>query len=1081
MEGVRVIEAFWEEGRLRVWAMDSTLPATVYSRKRTRPHPYALGHAALTEVLGPLLPVAGETGNGDVPDTFGNGGTDQAAREPQPGEAVLHLPGTARHPFPPPGLGPMPEPPRHRSDQVGLRPWSVPTLDLAGPAALALLRATHAHTASASLPFLAQVLITAETLVSTCRTLPQLVEENHTDGPLTTSVPHARWRPLLDSAAFSWLRTHVRALPPAARAHHDPGLEASEAGADAVAEALAALCAFTDLVARERLAEHTADLPDNVRIQHLWLDALTDRRGMLPARSPFQRGADAFTADLRQWFAAAHQYAGSVRLAFRLVEPAPPPPPEEEEDEAALEAGSVETDADVWEEDEDEDEAALYVPDQARWQLQTWVQSVEEPSLMVPLDRVDAGEGIEWLPRDPATAIARDLARAARICPPLTRSLPSEAPAELEIDLEEACDFLTHHVGELEGAGFGVMVPPWVGRVGVGTRLTLTERSDDPEVTAPGGGFAQTLVDFDYRAAIGDAVLSADELTELARLKQPLVRLRGEWARLDPEQLRRAAAYLADRASGTVEAPEAVRMAAVPDPVAPELVGVDADGDLGTLLHGRAGEAFVPLEEPPGLDARLRPYQKRGSAWLRYLNRLGLGAVLADDMGLGKTVQLLALMAEERTPGNTVAPTLVVCPTSLVGTWSKEAARFTPKLGVHLHHGAGRPKGEKLAETVAESDLVVTTYGVLRRDAEELAELVWARVVCDEAQQIKNSRTRQWEAVRSIPAGSRVALTGTPVENRVGELWSILEFANPGLLGPREKFERGIASAIERDPSGEGAQAAAALQRVTAPFVLRRLKTDTSIITDLPTKQEMRTWCTLTSEQASLYKATVDEMTALIDEASGIRRKGLVLAAMTKLKQICNHPAHLLGDGSRLSGRSGKLAQLEQLLTEMVAEGDKVLCFTQYTEFGSRLAPYLEGKIDVPVLWLHGATPRTKREEMVERFQSSDEPMLFLLSLKAAGTGLNLTAANQVVHFDRWWNPAVEDQATDRAFRIGQKRSVQVRKMICMGTLEERVDEMIEHKKSLADAVVGTGEDWLGQLGVDELRDIIRLAPEAVA
>ena len=268
---------------------------------------------------------------------------------------------------------------------------------------------------------------------------------------------------------------------------------------------------------------------------------------------------------------------------------------------------------------------------------------------------------------------------------------------------------------------------------------------------------------------------------------------------------------------------------------------------------------------------------------------------------------------------------------------------------------------------------------------------------------------------------------------------------------------------------------------MTAPFVLRRLKTDTSIITDLPTKQEMRTWCTLTSEQASLYKATVDEMTALIDEASGIRRKGLVLATMTKLKQICNHPAHLLGDGSRLSGRSGKLAQLEQLFTEMMAEGDKALCFTQYTEFGSRLAPYLEGKLDVPVLWLHGATPRAKREEMVERFQSSDEPMLFLLSLKAAGTGLNLTGANQVVHFDRWWNPAVENQATDRAFRIGQKRSVQVRKMICMGTLEERVDEMIEHKKSLAEAVVGTGEDWLGQLGVDELRDIIRLAPEAVA
>ncbi len=272
-----------------------------------------------------------------------------------------------------------------------------------------------------------------------------------------------------------------------------------------------------------------------------------------------------------------------------------------------------------------------------------------------------------------------------------------------------------------------------------------------------------------------------------------------------------------------------------------------------------------------------------------------------------------------------------------------------------------------------------------------------------------------------------------------------------------------------------------ALRRVTQPFVLRRLKTDTSIITDLPTKNEMRTWCTLTKEQASLYRATVDEMTARIDEATGMRRKSLVLATMTKLKQVCNHPAHLLGDGSRLNGRSGKLARLEELLAEMAAEGDKALCFTQYTEFGHRLAPYLEGKLDVPVLWLHGGTSRKKREELVDRFQNSDQPALFLLSLKAAGSGLNLTAANQVIHFDRWWNPAVEDQATDRAFRIGQKRNVQVRKMVCVGTLEERVDEMIERKKSLAEAVVGQGENALTDLSVDELREVIRLAPEAVA
>lgn len=1073
MVRVRVIEAFWEQDRLRVWGLDTELPATTSSRKRTRPHPYALDHAALAEALGSVPPAEGKGTPGLM---LGTGGFAAApAGSPQPGEAVVHLPGIPRHPFPPPALGPLPQAPRHRPDQVGVRPWSVPTLDLSGPAVLALLRATHTHTGSASLPFLAQVLTTAQTLVGTRRIIPQLVEEARTDGPFPRTAPYARWRPLLDSAAFSWLREHVRSLPPAARAHHEPELQAPEAGADAMAEALACLCALTDLVAREHLADHTVDVPGQPSVWHVWLDALTHGQGSLPGQALYQRGAEGLLTDLRQWFAAAHQYAGSVRLAFRLVEPAPPPPEEDCDcDQEHLEGHCTEEQEDT--EPTEDTEPALYVPDEANWRLQTWVQSVEEPSLMVPLDRLHEGEGADWLPRDPVAAVTRDLGRAARICPPLTRLLGGEYSAELELDLDEACDFLAHHVFALREEGFGALVPPWVGQVGVGTKLTLSERDPEYDQTSTGGSIGPTLVDFDYRAAIGDAVLSADELAELARLKQPLVRLRGEWARLDPEQLRRAAAYLADRAGGTVEAAEAVRMAAVPEPGAPELVEVEADGALGALLHGRADEAFTPMAEPPGLEAQLRPYQQRGAAWLRYLNRLGLGAVLADDMGLGKTVQLLALMADERTDDADPAPTLVVCPTSLVGTWRKEAARFAPKLKVHLHHGTGRPKGEDLTRTVAEADLVVTTYGVVRRDAEELAELAWARVVCDEAQQIKNSRTRQWESVRSIPASSRVALTGTPVENRVSELWSILEFANPGLLGPREKFERGIASEIESDPTGEGSRAAADLQRLTAPFVLRRLKTDTSIITDLPDKQEMRTWCTLTPEQASLYKATVDEMSALIDDATGIRRKGLVLATMAKLKQVCNHPAHLLGDGSRLSGRSGKLTQLEQLLSEMTADGDKALCFTQYTEFGSRLVPYLEGKLDVPVLWLHGGTPRAKREEMVERFQSSDEPMLFLLSLKAAGTGLNLTAANQVLHFDRWWNPAVEDQATDRAHRIGQHRMVEVHKLVTSGTVEERVATLLEHKRALADAVVGAGEQWITELGEEELRELVTLS-----
>jgi SNF2 family DNA or RNA helicase len=360
-----------------------------------------------------------------------------------------------------------------------------------------------------------------------------------------------------------------------------------------------------------------------------------------------------------------------------------------------------------------------------------------------------------------------------------------------------------------------------------------------------------------------------------------------------------------------------------------------------------------------------------------------------------------------------------------------------------------------------------------------LRRIEWARVLCDEAQALKNSGTRQARAVRSIPARSRLALTGTPVENHLTELWSIMEFANPGLLGPRRSFRERYAVPIEAQGDE---RAAAALKRATQPFILRRLKTDKSIIDDLPEKQEMKVFCNLTAEQASLYQATVDDMLARIAESKDdTERRGLVLGTMAKLKQVCNHPAHLLKDGSRLPGRSGKLERLEEICAEILDQGEKALVFTQYAEFGSMLQPYLESRLDRPVLWLHGGTPKKRRDELVQHFQHDTEPSIFLLSLKAAGTGLTLTAANHVIHVDRWWNPAVEDQATDRAFRIGQTKNVQVRKFICVGTMEERIDEMIERKKALAESIVGTGEGWLTELSVAELRDVFRLGAEAVS
>ena len=505
------------------------------------------------------------------------------------------------------------------------------------------------------------------------------------------------------------------------------------------------------------------------------------------------------------------------------------------------------------------------------------------------------------------------------------------------------------------------------------------------------------------------------------------------------------------------------------------LLAVDSDGWLGDLLSGQADRRLEPVPAPAGFTGTLRPYQERGLAWLSFLGELGLGGILADDMGLGKTIQLLSLVVAQAAPD----PTLLVCPMSLVGNWQREAAKFTPDLRVHVHHGADRLDGAELTAALAGSDLVITTYGVVTRDRAALAEVRWARVVCDEAQNIKNHATRQAQAVRALPATARIALTGTPVENRLGELWSIMDFTNPGLLGPAEQFRQKYAIPVERHADADAVES---LKRLTQPFLLRRLKTDKSIISDLPDKQEMKVWCNLTAEQASLYQATVEDMLSRIESAADeISRRGLVLATMAKLKQVCNHPAHLLGDGSRLPGRSGKLARLEEICDEIIAEGDKALCFTQYAEFGRMLQPHLAARLGCPVLFLHGGTTKSQRDALVAEFSSLDEPALFLLSLKAGGTGLNLTAASHVIHVDRWWNPAVEDQATDRAFRIGQRRNVQVRKFVCVGTLEERIDAMIEEKKALADQIVGTGESWLTELSVADLRSVLELSPEAVS
>jgi len=496
-----------------------------------------------------------------------------------------------------------------------------------------------------------------------------------------------------------------------------------------------------------------------------------------------------------------------------------------------------------------------------------------------------------------------------------------------------------------------------------------------------------------------------------------------------------------------------------------ETVTVVADGLLADLAARVAGIAAAPapVGTPPGLMAMLRPYQQRGLSWLAGMCEAGLGGCLADDMGLGKTIQVIALHLHRREakPG----PTLVVCPASLLGTWEREVRRFAPEIPVRRYHGGGRH-----LQDLAADEIVLVTYGVVLRDSALLAEAGWGLVVADEAQHAKNPLSRTARELRVLPAPARIALTGTPVENRLSDLWAILDWTTPGLLGHLEAFTSRVAVPVERYRDAEATARFAALVR---PFLLRRRKTDPGIAPELPRKTETDLFVPLTAEQVTLYEAIVRETMEAIATKQGIERAGLVFKLLTALKQICNHPAQYLKQAGPLAGRSGKLAAFDELTDLILASGESMLVFTQYTQMGTLLQQHLDGR-GIGSLFLHGRVPVPRREEMVIRFQAGEAPV-FLLSLKAGGTGLTLTRATHVLHYDRWWNPAVEDQATDRAYRIGQDRPVQVHRLVAEGTLEDRIAALLETKRELADAVVGSGEGWIAELSDTELAELVSL------
>jgi hypothetical protein len=777
-------------------------------------------------------------------------------------------------------------------------------------------------------------------------------------------------------------------------------------------------------------------------------DAVADAYVRTPAAAT-AAGHRAFAADtptdvrtVLDWLRGASRGAtADVAVALRLEE-APGPPPDDPSDEQPVDG-----------------------IDEPGFVGVLQVASLVDPSLV--LDAAELWVAPDAVARrvgdDAETAVLLALRRGARAWPPLARLLDQPRPDRIPLDGTEVADLLGPAADLLADAGVEVLWPRDV-LATVDLRPTVSTTEAVAADVAAGLSFA-SLCTLRWRAAVGDEELSEAEVAQLAAAKEGVVRLRGRWVRADPERLARI------RQRPKVPAGAALAAAlGAPLVVDGEEVAAVVEGGLATLADRLRGLGDrPPLAPPPGLHAQLRPYQASGVGWLAEMADLGLGGVLADDMGLGKTLQLLALHQHRRTTGP-LRPTLVVCPVSVLGTWAREAARFVPDVPVRRYHGAARS-----LDDLPPDGIVLTTYGVVRREAEALSTVPWGLVAADEAQAVKNPLSRTARALRRIPATARFALTGTPVENRLVDLWALLDWTTPGLLGPLDRFRQEVAAPIERR---QDQAATDALARLVRPFLLRRRKSDPDIVPDLPPKTETDQVVGLTVEQATLYRAMVSATMAEVEAATGMERRGLVLKLLTGLKQICNHPAHYLGQAGPLPGRSGKLDAATEILATVVDEGDAALVFTQYVAMGRLLEGHLASQ-GHRVAFLHGGVPVGRRQDMVDSFQAGELDVL-VVSLKAGGTGLTLTRATHVLHYDRWWNPAVEDQASDRAWRIGQTRAVQVHRMVCEGTVEDRIAELLASKRSLADAVVTAGEAWVSELDDDALRALVDLAdPEA--
>ncbi|AHV95167.1 DEAD/DEAH box helicase [Paenibacillus sabinae] len=771
---------------------------------------------------------------------------------------------------------------------------------------------------------------------------------------------------------------------------------------------------------------------------------------------------------------------------------------------------------------------------EAAWWLRLVLQDKTDPSSLVPVKLgADGAAHGAW----PASWSPHVQGRSAGWLERLRACLPPErfgGGGDLlgrPLDSAAAWTFLTADSRRLLDAGWLVLLPAWweaASRRKPRLRAKLRPESENRSGRSLMG--LDAIIDFDWRISIGDADLTEEEFAALVARGERLVRFQGRWISLDPAllaQIRRAMDGMDKRQGLSFQDVLQLHLLNTAEGAGEEAPNLDSEEVSRLQLEVELNEQFVQLMgqlggselgaqpgPPADLNAELRPYQLEGYSWLVFLRRFGLGACLADDMGLGKTVQLISYLLRvkeefmERPEGP--RPSLIICPTSVLGNWQKELNRFAPSLSVMLHYGSSRLGGESFQDAAAGSDVVLTSYATASLDQELLASFTWSALCLDEAQNIKNAQTKQSLAVRSFPALHRVALTGTPIENRLAELWSIYDFITPGFLGPLRAFQDRFIQPIEKEGDPKRA---ADLRRLVKPFMLRRKKKDPAIQLDLPDKNEMKSYVHLTAEQAALYDQTVNELMSKMNKLEGIQRKGAILSALTRLKQLCDHPLLITKEGAPgvdapgddapdagsmdtgpLIERSAKLERLLAMVRELREEGERCLIFTQYIGMGLMLQRVLREELREPVLYLNGSTSKSARDRMIEDFQagreapvllggtleasspeSKQQPCIFILSLKAGGVGLNLTAANHVFHFDRWWNPAVENQATDRAYRMGQTRDVQVHKFISLGTLEERIDEMLESKQQLSDSIITSSEGWITELSTEALKDLFTL------